>query len=132
MLKKNSSSLVILTVLFLDVFRERAPPQTSSGGHPTHRNLRKHSARKALCRKRKHFTLPAPWSTRQKTCLICTKVADGIIAISGSLKELGQKVRTRRCTQAITSTVVVDMGAQRLLKEHLASLRDMGAYRQSF
>lgn len=129
MLKMNPSGLVILAVLFLSVFEERSSPQTSSGGHPACRNLPKHSALKALCKKRKHFTLTARWSTRQKTCLICTKMADEIIAISWSLKELRQKVTTRGCTQAIISTVVVDMGAQRLLKEHLASSRDMDAYR---
>lgn len=65
----------------------------------------------------------------ETTCLICTKMADEIIAMSGSLKELGQKAKARKCTQATTSTVVVDVEVQRLLKEHLASLRDLSAYR---
>lgn len=42
---------------------------------------------------------------------------------------MGQKARARKYTQATTSTVVVDVEVQRLLKELLASLRDLGAYR---
>lgn len=45
------------------------------------------------------------------------------------MKEMGQKARARKCTQATTSMLVVDVEVQRLLKELLASLRDLGAYR---
>jgi len=56
-------------------------------------------------------------------------MTDEIAAMSVSLKELRQKARVRKCTQAITSTVVADMEVQTLLKAHLASVRDLSAYR---
>lgn len=58
--KKIISCLFPLDVLFLNVLEERAPPQTSLGGHPACRNLSKHSAVQALLKKGKPFTLPAP------------------------------------------------------------------------
>lgn len=94
---KKPNHLVSLAVPALE---ERAPPRTSSRGRPACRSLSKDSAVKALLKKGKLFTLPAPQSTRWKMPLIYTKTADEITAINVSLKELGQKARVRACTQA--------------------------------
>lgn len=61
--------------------------------------------------------------------IICTRMAEEIVTMSGSLRELGQKGRVRKRTQPTTSTFVVDAEVQRLLKEHLACLRDLDSYR---